>query len=76
MTIPHTRGLDGIATNELFVYGAADALTIGGGGRPALWLDGDLNCGASGDCETFASPSLSSSPEFQVKDVELYAVIA
>ena len=66
----------GIATNDLFVYGAADALTIGGGGRPALWLDGDLNCGASGDCETFASPSLSSSPEFQVKDVELYAVIA
>ena len=60
--------------NELFVYGAADALTVGGGGRPALWLDGDLNLGASGACDTFASPSLSSTPDFQVRTVEVYAV--
>ena len=56
------------------MYGAADALTVGGGGRPALWLDGDLNLGASGACDTFASPSLSSTPDFQVRTVEVYAV--
>ena len=47
-------------------------VAIGGGGNFAIFLDGDLNKGSSGDCETFDSPRLSSESPFTCIDCELY----
>ena len=59
--------------NAYFQLGQADALAVGGGGAYALKMDDDLAQGLSGPCDTFASPCLASTPEFDILHVELWA---
>jgi hypothetical protein len=59
--------------NAYFQLGTPDALAVGGGGAYALKVDDDLAKGMSGDCDTFASPCLATSPEFDILHVELWA---
>ena len=39
----------------------------------ALFLDGDLDTGSSGECDTFDSPCLASAEQFHCTDCELYS---
>ncbi|XP_062255775.1 nuclear receptor coactivator 7 isoform X2 [Platichthys flesus] len=61
--------------NSYFVNGKYDTLQIGGGGDGfALWLDADLNHGASFSCPTFHNPPLSTQEDFIVQDLEVWTV--
>ena len=62
--------------NYLFQSGSSASLSLGGGSHFALWLDGDLHNGTSGTCETFGSPCLSSTPEFRIKQLEVWGFAA
>lgn len=44
----------------------------GGGGNSALCLNEDLLSGKSGPCETFGNLCLAHSPEFELKNVEVW----
>ncbi|KAG7474338.1 nuclear receptor coactivator 7 isoform X1 [Solea senegalensis] len=57
--------------NSYLVNGKMDSLQIGGGGNGfALWLDADLNHGASFSCPTFHNAPLSNQEDFIVQDLE------
>ncbi|KAI3868845.1 hypothetical protein MKW92_030222 [Papaver armeniacum] len=58
--------------NRYYYICLNDLLAIGGGGNFALCLDGDLLHGTSGPCETFGNLCLANSPEFELKNVELW----
>ncbi|XP_043722759.1 oxidation resistance protein 1 isoform X2 [Telopea speciosissima] len=58
--------------NRYFYLCLNDLLALGGGGNFALCLDGDLLRGTSGPCETFGNMCLARSPEFELKNVELW----
>ncbi|XP_036890318.1 TBC1 domain family member 24 isoform X3 [Sturnira hondurensis] len=45
-------------TESMFMAGANDCLIIGGGGGQALYIDGDLNRGRTGHCDTFNNQPL------------------
>lgn len=60
--------------NSYYMLTSTDSIAVGGGKGFAIFLDGDLNLGCSGDCDTFDSPSLSSSPEFTCQTCELYSI--
>ncbi|KAL5542357.1 hypothetical protein UlMin_010067 [Ulmus minor] len=58
--------------NRYYYICMNDSLALGGGGNFALCLDGDLLNGTSGPCETFGNMCLAHSPEFELKNVELW----
>ncbi|XP_065030645.1 uncharacterized protein LOC135653090 isoform X1 [Musa acuminata AAA Group] len=60
-------------TNRFYYLCLDDMLAFGGGGHFALSLDEDLLHGTSGPCETFGSLCLAHSPEFELKNVELWS---
>jgi len=60
--------------NNYFAVCSTDYLALGGGGHFALYLDGDLLTGSSSNSETF-NECLSHSPDFSVKDVELWGFV-
>ena len=62
--------------NYLFQSGSSSSLSLGGGSHFALWLDGELQNGTSGTCETFGSPCLSSKPDFRIKQLEVWGFAA
>ena len=39
--------------NSYFMHGSQEGLAIGSGGSSAFYIDGDLNRGSSGQCDTF-----------------------
>ena len=57
---------------RVFQVASNEALSLGGAPHFALWLDAELRYGSSGNCSTFGSPCLASSPEFEIASVELY----
>nr|CAB3467523.1 unnamed protein product [Digitaria exilis] len=61
--------------NNYFTFCSTDYLAMGGGGHFALYLDGDLLNGSSSTSETFNNPCLSHTPEFKIKDVELWGFV-
>eukprot|EP01026_Neomeris_dumetosa_P027596 TRINITY_DN22429_c0_g1_i5.p1 TRINITY_DN22429_c0_g1~~TRINITY_DN22429_c0_g1_i5.p1 ORF type:complete len:508 (-),score=60.56 TRINITY_DN22429_c0_g1_i5:441-1964(-) len=61
-------------SNEYFQYAQSDCLGVGGGPRFAIWLDGDLARGSSGQCATFGSACLASSEDFGVMEVEVWTL--
>ncbi|XP_058731499.1 uncharacterized protein LOC131603228 [Vicia villosa] len=61
--------------NRYFTLCTTDFLAFGGGGHFALYLDGDLLNGSSSVSETYNNPCLAHSPEFQVKEVELWGFV-
>lgn len=60
------------AQNDFFMWGAHDAIAVGGAGGYALWLDNDLLQGISRNSLTFGNESLSSTEEFGVGAVEVW----
>nr|CAB3448075.1 unnamed protein product [Digitaria exilis]CAB3504528.1 unnamed protein product [Digitaria exilis] len=61
--------------NNYFTVCSTEYLALGGGGHFALYLDADLLTGSSSNSETFNNECLSHSPEFSVKDVELWGFV-
>jgi len=61
--------------NNYFAVCSTDYLALGGGGHFALYLDGDLLTGSSSNSETFNNECLSHSPDFSVKDVEVFKIV-
>ncbi|KAK9804664.1 hypothetical protein WJX73_007489 [Symbiochloris irregularis] len=70
----HQRRMD-VCRNDFFQFGRVDRLAMGGGPRYAISLDGDLLRGTSGECETFGSPCLACSEEFEIGRVELWGLV-
>ncbi|XP_010555364.1 PREDICTED: oxidation resistance protein 1-like [Tarenaya hassleriana] len=61
--------------NRYFTLCSTDFLALGGGGHFALYLDNDLLNGSSAYSETYGNPCLSSSQDFEVKEVELWGFV-
>eukprot|EP01065_Artemidia_motanka_P022139 TRINITY_DN2635_c0_g1_i1.p1 TRINITY_DN2635_c0_g1~~TRINITY_DN2635_c0_g1_i1.p1 ORF type:complete len:807 (+),score=215.19 TRINITY_DN2635_c0_g1_i1:58-2421(+) len=62
--------------NQFFVMSRSQGVTFGGGGSPALAIEGDLmDRGTSGVCQTFDSKPLSQQTDFNVCCVEVWALI-
>lgn len=59
-------------TNRYYYMCLNDLLALGGGGNYALSLSEDLLTGTSGPCDTFGNLCLAHSPEFELKNVELW----
>jgi hypothetical protein len=59
--------------NKYFQFLAGEGLAMGGGGTFAWFLDADLCYGASGLCDTFLSPPLSTTERFTVIALEVWA---
>lgn len=59
--------------NRYYYMCVNDMLGFGGGTSFALCLEEDLLHGSSGPCETFGNLCLAHSPEFEVKNVELWS---
>ncbi|KAL2325061.1 hypothetical protein Fmac_024119 [Flemingia macrophylla] len=58
--------------NRYYYMCLTDILALGGGGNFALCLEEDLLTGTSGPSDTFGNLCLAHSPEFQLKNVELW----
>ncbi|XP_076869328.1 nuclear receptor coactivator 7 isoform X2 [Brachyhypopomus gauderio] len=59
--------------NSYFVRGFLDSLQIGGGGGPfGLWVDADLNHGATFSCNTFHNQPLSAQQDFTIQALEVW----
>lgn len=58
--------------NRYYYMCVNDLLAFGGGGSFALCLEEDLLRGTSGPCETFGNLCLAHSPEFELKNVEVW----
>jgi LysM repeat protein len=62
------------STNKYFVATSKDEIAIGGGGASALWIGGNFLNAFSEPCPTFGSPSLTSTPNFKILDIEVWKV--
>jgi len=60
-------------SNDYFIQGMPDGLSIGGG-RPAIWIDDDLDQGCSLESETFDNYPLCCPPEFRVSQLECWGL--
>jgi len=58
--------------NRYYYLCMNDLLAFGGGGNFALCIDGELLSGTSGPCDTFGNQCLACTPEFSLKNVELW----
>ncbi|XP_072453726.1 TBC1 domain family member 24 isoform X1 [Notamacropus eugenii] len=56
---------------SMFMAGSNDCIIIGGGGGQALYIDGDLNRGHTGHCETFNNEPLCSE-NFLISSLEVW----
>lgn len=56
---------------SMFMAGDSECLIIGGGGGQALFIDGDMNRGRTGHCDTFNNQPLCSE-NFLVAAVEVW----
>ena len=61
-------------SNNYYMLTSEKGLGFGGGGNFALFVDGDLNTGSTGPCETFASPALTNVNPFTCVECELYEI--
>ncbi|CAJ2627970.1 unnamed protein product [Trifolium pratense] len=68
----YIRCAEAVSTYWYYYMCMNDLLGLGGGGNFALCLDGDLLTGTSGPCDTFGNLCLAHSPEFELKNIELW----
>ncbi|KAJ3030632.1 UNVERIFIED_CONTAM: oxidation resistance protein 1 [Siphonaria sp. JEL0065] len=60
--------------NDYLILGESHMIAFGGGeGHFGLWVDQDLYNGHSGPCQTFNNERLSSTSEFVVQSIEIWA---
>lgn len=62
--------------NSFFQLGSMGSIAMGGGGKFAIFLDSMFERGSSGPCDTFDSPCLASSDEFDVVVLEAYKLVS
>lgn len=62
--------------NSFFQLGSAERVAVGGGSHFAIFLDSMFERGSSGPCDTFNSPCLASSDQFDVVVLEAYKLVA
>jgi len=61
--------------NDYFQIAKSESLGVGGGSNYAMWIDEDFTRGISGShCETYNSECLASGEDFDVLNVEIYAI--
>ncbi|KAJ1442643.1 TLD-domain-containing protein [Ochromonadaceae sp. CCMP2298] len=60
--------------NMFFLLTSHESIALGGGGNFALYLDSELNKGASGECATYASPCLAAREDFSCVDCEMFVL--
>ena len=58
--------------NDFFMYAGTRSFSFGGGANFAIWIDEDLLHGNSQPCETFNSPALASTPDFEIAVLEVW----
>lgn len=63
------------SSNKYFVSSSKDEIAIGGGGASAIWIDGNFLHAFSESCPTFGSPSLTSTPNFKILDIEVWNIL-
>ena len=61
--------------DSMFALTNSKGLMIGGGGTPAIWVDGDFNHGSSGKSKTFNSRCLASTESFKCIHLEVWGTI-
>jgi hypothetical protein len=61
--------------NSYFALARDDCIALGGGDHFAIWLDAKLQRGQSLSSETFGNPTLSSSPDFDVYEIEVWGFV-
>lgn len=71
---PHYECFKWSQANNYFISSTSNEILIGGGGASAIWIDSKMSCAYSGECETFSSPSLTSEPNFNVTDMEVWSL--
>lgn len=59
-------------SNSYFMLCTENEIALGGGGHFAFYLDADLHKGSSGNCETFACPSLAKEDHFFCINLEAW----
>lgn len=71
---PHFECFKWSQANNYFISSTDNEIVIGGGGASAIWIDSKMASAYSGECETFASPSLTSEPNFTIIDIEVWSI--
>jgi hypothetical protein len=62
--------------SSMFVFGNSKYMAIGGGGlHYGLSLDESLSKGTTGCCKTFNNPPIGGRPTFEVRNLEIWAII-
>lgn len=59
--------------NNFLIYTDGRSIAIGGGGSYAITVDSSFLCGSSQPCSTFGNPVLSSTPDFLVRHLQVWA---
>lgn len=62
-------------TNECYMMSDHNAIIVGGGGNPSIYLDRFFDTGNSGKSKTFNNLVLSSEPAFQILEIELWGLV-
>ena len=62
-------------SNECYMMSDHNAIIVGGGGNPSIFLDRFFDTGNSGKSKTFNNLVLSSEPAFQILEVELWGLV-
>ncbi|CAM6099534.1 unnamed protein product [Calypogeia fissa] len=70
--VPDLKAYKWTRTNSIFMFSNLDVLATGGGDHYSIMLNSDLLTGYSGACETFGSPPLASSEDFDISAVEVW----
>ena len=71
---PHYECFKWSQINNYFVSSTDNEIVIGGGGASAIWIDSKMASAYSGECETFSSPSLTTEPNFNILDIEVWSL--
>jgi len=69
---PQTKAYHWKGHKRYFMCSRRDFVAMGGGEQFGLWIDSDIDWGSSYPNETFASPCLASSEDFQINIVEVW----
>lgn len=58
--------------NEYYIISDLEAIILGSGGSPGLYISGDLLKGCSGHCDTYDNEVLASCENFSILNLELW----